>query len=71
MWDHAGRLAGTWMRTTLALVAGVAVVIAVYGLGSVQVKLAALAAVLVDLAVVRALVREWAWQARGSWWRFW
>jgi hypothetical protein len=71
MGEHAGRLAATWARVTLALTAGLALVIAMYGLGSVQVTLAGLAAVLLDLVVARALVREWAWQARGSWWRFW
>ena len=71
MWQQTERLALVWFRITLALAAGVAVVMTVYGLGSVQFKFAAVAAVLVDLLIVRSLCREWAWQARGAWWRFW
>ncbi|MFN2497175.1 MAG: hypothetical protein ABR608_14945 [Pseudonocardiaceae bacterium] len=71
MWQQTERLAVVWLRITLALVTGVAVVMTVYGLGSVQFKLAAVAAVLLDLLTIRALFREWAWQARGAWWRFW
>lgn len=65
------RLASTWLRVTLALAAGLAVLIAACGLDSMQVKLAAVVAVALNLLVGRRLVREWAWQARGSWWRFW
>jgi hypothetical protein len=71
MWAQTGRLAGIWVRVTLALVTGVAVVVAVYGLGSTQMKLAALVAVVLELVTVRRLCREWSWQARGAWWRFW
>lgn len=71
MWAQAGRLASTWVRVTLALVAGLALVVAVYGLGSTEVKLAAVVAVVLNLLTVRRLGQEWAWQARGSWWRFW
>ena len=71
MWQQTERLALVWFRITLALAAGVAVVMTVYGPDSVQFKLAAVAAVLVDLLSLRRLCREWAWQARGRWWRFW
>ena len=71
MWPQTTRLAGTWTRVTLALGAGLVVVMAVYGLDSVQVKVAAVAAVVLELVTVRSLCREWAWQARGAWWRFW
>ena len=71
MGQQTGRLAGTWARITLALVAGVVVVMTVYGLSSVETKLAALAAAGLDVLTVRALCREWAWHARGAWWRFW
>lgn len=71
MWQQTERLAAIWFRVTLALAAGVAVVMTVYGTGSVEFKLAVVAAVVVDLLTVRAVCREWAWQARGVWWRFW
>ncbi|MGH3628602.1 MAG: hypothetical protein ACRDRL_14355 [Sciscionella sp.] len=71
MWQQSKRLTQVWMHITMALVAGVAVVATVYGLDSIQVKLAAVAAVVLDLIAVRALYREWTWQARGAWWRFW
>jgi hypothetical protein len=71
MWQQTERLTAIWLRITLALAAGVAVVMIVYGLGSVEFKLATVAAVVVDLLIVRRLCREWAWQARGLWWRFW
>lgn len=71
MWQQTSRLAGTWARITLALVAGVVVVITVYGLNSVETKLAALAAVVLDLLTLRAMCRELTWHARGAWWRFW
>lgn len=66
-----GRLARIWFRITLALAAGLALVMGVYGAGSPELKLAAVAAVVLELVTVRRLCREWAWQARGSWWRFW
>jgi hypothetical protein len=71
MGEHTTRLAATWAKVTLTLAAALAVMIAIYGWGSTEVTLAALVAVLLDLLVARALWREWAWQARGSWWRFW
>lgn len=71
MWQETSHLAGTWARITLALVAGVVVVMTVYGLNSVETKLAALVAVVLDVLTVRALCREWAWHNRGAWWRFW
>ena len=71
MWQQTERLAAIWFRITLALAAGVAVVLTVYGLHSVEFKLAVIAAVVLDLLAVRAVCREWAWQARGAWWRFW
>ncbi|HEX2300005.1 MAG TPA: hypothetical protein VHH34_16090 [Pseudonocardiaceae bacterium] len=71
MRQPASRLAGTWARITLALIAGVVMVMTVYGLHSVETKLAALVAVVLDVLAVRALCREWAWHNRGAWWRFW
>ncbi|HEX2298551.1 MAG TPA: hypothetical protein VHH34_08550 [Pseudonocardiaceae bacterium] len=71
MRGHTGRLAATWLRITLALTAVLAVVATGYGVGSAEFTVAVLAAVVVELLTVRALCREWAWQARGAWWRFW
>lgn len=71
MWRQTERLALVWVRVTLALAAVVVVVMTVYGLDSAQFAFAALAAVFLDLVVVRAVCREWSWQARGCWWRFW
>lgn len=71
MWRQTERLALIWVRITLLLVTVVVVVLAVYGLDSVQFTFAVLAAALLDLVAVRAVCREWSWQARGCWWRFW
>lgn len=71
MGEQTTRLALVWVRVTLALAAAVAVVMTFYGLDSAQFTLAVVVAVLLDLLAVRALCREWAWQARGRWWRFW
>jgi hypothetical protein len=71
MWQQTERLALIWVRITLALVACVAVVMTVYRPDSVQFKLAVVVAVFVDLLTIRGLCREWTWQARGCWWRFW
>ena len=71
MWRHTERLAATWLRITLALAAVVALVATGYGLHSTQFAVAVLVAVGLELLTIRALCREWAWQARGAWWRFW
>ncbi|MGH3795633.1 MAG: hypothetical protein ACRDSP_12155 [Pseudonocardiaceae bacterium] len=65
------RLGVIWLRITLALAAVLAVVMTVYGTHSTQFVVAIVVAVVLELLAVRALCREWAWQARGSWWRFW
>lgn len=71
MGRHTARLAATWLRITLALTALLAVVMmTVYGADSTAFTVAVLAAVALELLTLRALCREWAWQARGSWWRF-
>ena len=71
MWQQTERLAATWLRITLALAAAVAVVATVYSTDSTQFTVAVLVAVVLELLTVRRLCREWAWQARGAWWRFW
>ncbi|MGH3910843.1 MAG: hypothetical protein ACRDRM_08415 [Pseudonocardiaceae bacterium] len=70
MGRHTSRLAATWLRITLALAALPAVVMTVYGAHSTAFTVAVLVAVALELLTLRALCREWAWQARGSWWRF-
>lgn len=71
MWQQTERLAATWLRVTLAMAAALAVVMTVYGAHSTQFTVAVLVAVGLELLTVRRLCREWAWQARGTWWRFW
>lgn len=71
MWQQTGRLARIWFRLTVVLAAALTVVGIAYGLDSTPFVVAAVVAVAAELLVVRALCREWAWQARGCWWRFW
>lgn len=71
MWEHTGRLIWTWLRLTLALLAGLGVVWLVYGWHSVPFTLAALGAALIEAWAVRGLAREWSWQASGTWWWGW
>ena len=71
MRGHTGRLAATWLRITLALTAVLAVVATGYGAHSAQFTVAVLVAVVLELLTLRALCREWAWQGRGAWRRFW
>lgn len=71
MWQQTERLVTIWFRVTLALAAVVVVVVAVYGVDSVEFRRAAVVAVVLELLAVRGLCREWSWQARGAWWRFW
>lgn len=68
MWEQTGRLLWIWLRITLALAAICTVVLAVYGWDSTPFKVAALVAVGLNLLTVRALSREWSFQARGCWW---
>lgn len=71
MGRHTARLAATWLRITLALAAAVALVLTGYGAHSTEFLLTVGVAAVLELLTLRALCREWAWQARGSWWRFW
>ncbi|HEX2297391.1 MAG TPA: hypothetical protein VHH34_02540, partial [Pseudonocardiaceae bacterium] len=71
MWQQTERLTAIWLRITLALAAAVAMVATACGTDSGPFIVAVLAAVVLELLTVRALCREWTWQARGTWWRFW
>lgn len=71
MWSTTAWVLRTWLKMTLALAALVAVAALVWGVGSRPFVLAVVAAVLLDLLTIRGLIREWAFDARGSWWWFW
>ncbi|MGH3916293.1 MAG: hypothetical protein ACRDTC_23225 [Pseudonocardiaceae bacterium] len=68
MIEETGRLLWIWLRITLALLVGCGIVVGVYGWNSTPVKIAVVAAVVLELAVIRGLAREWSWQASGTWW---
>lgn len=70
MWSTTGRCIGTWLKVTLVL--GLLVLVAglVWGWRSGPFALAVLGAVLVELLAIRGLIREWAFDARGTWWWF-
>lgn len=68
MLAETGRLVWTWCRITLVLAACCGIVVAVYGWDSTPFKVAAILAVLLELAAIRGLAREWSFQASGCWW---
>ena len=70
MWTTTGHCLATWLKVTLVL--GVLVLVAgiVWGFGTGPFVIAVIAAVVLDLLAIRGLVREWAFEARGSWWWF-
>lgn len=68
MLGETGRLVGTWCRITLALAGCCGIVLAVAGWDSTAFKVAAVVAVLLELATIRGLAREWSFQASGWWW---
>jgi hypothetical protein len=68
MWAVTGWAAATWLKTTLALATTVGVLWLVLGTGSGWFWVAVLTAALVEWRVTRALVAEWGWEARYSWW---
>lgn len=68
MIEETGRLVWTWCRITLALSVVCGIVLAVYGWDSTPFKITTVLAVVVDLAAIRALAREWSYQASGYWW---
>ena len=68
MWGVTGWALVTWLKVTvvLALLAGVAWL--VWGGHSGQFVLAVIGAVLLEVHAIRQLCREWAYEARSSWW---
>ena len=70
MGSVTGSVMRVWLRWTLALAGAVVIVGLVYGFG-LPFRLAALAAVVIDVRIARACVRSWAAIAeyRWFWWR--
>lgn len=68
MIGETGRLAWIWCRITLALATLCGTALAVWGWDSTPFKAAAALAVVLDLAAIRGLAREWSFQASGCWW---
>lgn len=68
MWAVTGWAFATWLRCTLLLTALVGVAWLVLGTGSGWFWAALLGAGLLEVWAVRQLGREWAYEARSSWW---
>jgi len=60
----------TWLKVTALLAVLTVVAGFVWGFDSGQFIVAVLAAIVLDLCAIRGLLREWAFEARGSWWWF-
>jgi hypothetical protein len=58
----------TWLKSTLLLAAIVGVVWLVYGAGSGWFWGALVGSCVLEVWAVRQLGREWAYEARSSWW---
>ena len=68
MWAVTGWALATWLKVTVFLAVAVGAVWLVWGVGSGQFLLALIGAVLLEGYAVRQLCREWAYEARSSWW---
>ncbi len=68
MWAVTGWALATWLKVTAFLAVLVGVVWLVWGGGSGQFLLAVIGAVLLEVYAIRQLCREWAYEARSSWW---
>ena len=68
MWAVTGWALATWLKVTVFLAAAVGVVWFVWGGQSGPFLLALTGAVLLEGYAVRQLCREWAYEARSSWW---
>lgn len=71
MWETTGWAVRTWLKVTLILAALTGGVAVVWGIDSRAFGVAVIGAVLVELATIRGLCREWAFDARCRWWWFW
>jgi membrane protein YdbS with pleckstrin-like domain len=68
MWEVTGWALTTWLKVTVVLSVGVGAAWLVWGAGSGPFWLAALGAGLLELYAIRQVGREWAYEARSSWW---
>ncbi len=68
MWDVTGWALAVWLKITALLAAGVGVAWLLLGDGSDWFWAAWLAAVGLEVYAARQLGREWASEARSSWW---
>lgn len=68
MWSTTGRCLATWAKVTIILAALLAVAALAWGWDSGEFVLAVIAAVLLELLAVRGLLREWSFEASGTWW---
>jgi hypothetical protein len=66
-----GRCLAIWLKVTLVLAAVVAGFAIVAGVASPAFKVTVVVAVLLELAAIRGLAREWAFDAKGNWWWPW
>jgi hypothetical protein len=68
MWAVTGWALTTWLKVTVFLLLGVGVAWLVWGAHSGQFLLALVGAALLETYAIRQLCREWAHEARSSWW---
>jgi hypothetical protein len=68
MWAVTGWVIATWLKTTLALTAAVAVAWLALGAHSGAFWLLCAAAVAAEAYLSRQLLREWSWEAGLRWW---
>ena len=71
MFEHTARLAATWAKITLTLIAGAGLVILYCGWDSTETRVALITAGLLELLTLRGLARQWLLTARCSWWWLW
>jgi hypothetical protein len=68
MWAVTGWALATWLKVTVVLVALVGAAWLAWGAHSGGFLLAVTGAGVLELYTVRQLCREWAYEARSSWW---
>lgn len=68
MWAVTGWALATWLKITAFVAGAVLVTWVVYGPGSVWFWAAVLGGGALELWAIRQLGREWAYEARSSWW---
>ena len=70
MFVTTGRCLATWLKVTAVLAALVTLVGIIWGWGSDPFILAVVAAAVLELLAIRGLLRDWSFEASGSWWWF-